>query len=99
MRRSTSTGRFTSALAVALVAMVMGSARGSDKQTAYAGALSNSQREQIDALFKEYEVGARPGCALAVGRNRAAVYARGYGFADLEHNVRITPATLFDIGS
>ena len=99
MRRSTSTGRFTSALAVALVAMVMGSARGSDKQTAHAGALSNSQREQIDALFKEYEVGARPGCALAVGRNGAAVYARGYGFADLEHNVRITPATLFDIGS
>jgi len=67
--------------------------------TVHAGSLGTSEREQIDALFKEYEVGPRPGCALAVARNGAPVYARGYGLADIEHNVRITPATLFDIGS
>lgn len=91
--------RFSDLLVVGLIAILMSGARGSDTPTVQAGALSNLEREQIDALFKEYEVGARPGCALALSRNGAPVYARGYGMADVEHNVRITPATLFDIGS
>lgn len=53
----------------------------------------------IDAVFKQYNAPNVPGCALGVFRNGGIAYARGYGMADLEHNVRITPASLFDVGS
>jgi len=40
-----------------------------------------------------------PGLAFAVARNGRVVLARGYGFADLEHGVRVTPDSLFETGS
>ena len=54
---------------------------------------------RIDAVFKQYNAPNVPGCALGVFRNGSVAYARGYGMADLENNVRITPASLFDVGS
>lgn len=59
--------------------------------------LSVAQRQQIDAVFEQYS--ARPGCALGVMRNGHAVHSKGYGLADVERGVAITPATVFDIGS
>src|SRR5919204_2953131 len=64
-----------------------------------AGTLSAEDRRRIDRLFKKYDRPDAPGCALGVMRNGQLAYARGYGMADLERGVRITPATLFDIGS
>ncbi len=61
--------------------------------------LTASQRASIDTVFKQYNAPAVPGCAMGVFRNGTIAYARGYGMADLEHNVRITPASLFDVGS
>jgi CubicO group peptidase (beta-lactamase class C family) len=40
-----------------------------------------------------------PGLSLAVVRGGAVIRARGYGFASLELNVRVTPQTVFQIGS
>ena len=61
--------------------------------------LPSEQRQLIDTVFAAYEKGDSPGCALAVYRNGEIAYARGYGFASLEHRVPITPKTVFDIGS
>ena len=61
--------------------------------------LDQAQRRAIDAIFKPYDKPAVPGCALGVFRDGRMAYARGYGWADLERRVPITPATLFDIGS
>lgn len=61
--------------------------------------LSVTQRQQIDALFAQYADTARPGCAVGVMRNGQLAYARGYGLADVERAVPITPASVFDIGS
>ncbi|HWM94784.1 MAG TPA: serine hydrolase domain-containing protein [Thermoanaerobaculia bacterium] len=52
----------------------------------------------IDAVFADLSPGS-PGCALAVSRDGVIVYERGYGTADLEHGVPITPRTVFDTGS
>ena len=40
-----------------------------------------------------------PGCALGVFRNGKIVYERGYGMADLENDMPITPASVFYVGS
>ncbi len=61
--------------------------------------LGAAARRQIDAVFRAYDKPAVPGCGLGVFRGGAVAYARGYGWADLERRVPITPATLFDIGS
>ena len=61
--------------------------------------LSAAAQHEIDAVFKAYDKPHVPGCALGVFRNGAIAYGRGYGWADLERNVPITTATLFDIGS
>ena len=55
--------------------------------------------KRIDAVMKEWARKDSPGCAAAVIQNRKMVHAKGYGMADLERSVPITPKTVFDIGS
>jgi CubicO group peptidase (beta-lactamase class C family) len=40
-----------------------------------------------------------PGVSLAVVRGGKVIKARGYGMADLEHEIPVTPETVFKIGS
>lgn len=40
-----------------------------------------------------------PGLSVAVRRRNDLVFARGYGWANVEHRVPVTPRTLFPIGS
>jgi CubicO group peptidase (beta-lactamase class C family) len=40
-----------------------------------------------------------PGLSLAIGRAGHVVFTRGYGVADLEHDVPVTPTTLFRLQS
>ncbi len=54
---------------------------------------------RVDSVFAAYDTPNSPGCALGVYRDGQIVYARGYGLADLERRVPITPATVFDLGS
>lgn len=54
---------------------------------------------RVDAVFADLDHEDSPGCALGVVRGGALVYARGYGMANLEHSVPISPSSVFDIGS
>jgi CubicO group peptidase (beta-lactamase class C family) len=63
------------------------------------GSLSSDERKQIDALFEEWDRPESPGCALAIIRDGRIAYQRGYGIANLEHDVPITPQTVFRIAS
>ena len=53
---------------------------------------------KIDAVFAAFTQDT-PGCALGVYREGQVLLERGYGLADLNHGVPITPGTVFDIGS
>lgn len=64
-----------------------------------AATLPSAERRRIDSVFAAYDHASTPGCALGVMQHGRMAYARGYGSADLERHVPITPATLFDIGS
>lgn len=73
-------------LAVPLLAHSQG---GQDRETT----------RRVDAVFAQLDRPDSPGCALGVYRSGTIAYARGYGMADLERHVPITPHTVFDIGS
>lgn len=53
---------------------------------------------KIDAVFAAFTQ-TTPGCALGIYREGQVLLERGYGLADLNHGVPITPGTVFDIGS
>jgi hypothetical protein len=52
---------------------------------------------QIDKLFEKMDKTVSPGCALAVMKDGRIIYERGYGMADLDHNVPITLGTIFHV--
>lgn len=54
---------------------------------------------QVDALFARWDRPDAPGAAVAVVQDGAVRYQHGYGSANLEHRIPITPATVFDIAS
>jgi len=54
---------------------------------------------EIDKVFSTWDRRDSPGCALAVYKDGKILYERGYGMADLEHDVPISPETVFYAGS
>jgi CubicO group peptidase (beta-lactamase class C family) len=55
-------------------------------------------QEDIDRMMQAYD-GCVPGASLLVLRDGAPLLRRGYGYADLEHDVRATPATNYRLAS
>jgi len=62
--------------------------------------LSTERRTQIeDAVSKFMAANSVPGIAVAVVLNGEEVWSEGFGMADLENSVPVTPHTLFRLGS
>ncbi|MBI3265135.1 MAG: beta-lactamase family protein [Acidobacteria bacterium] len=54
---------------------------------------------KVDALFARWNAQTTPGCAVGASVGGKIVLAKAYGMADLEHDVRNTPDTIFEAGS
>jgi hypothetical protein len=54
---------------------------------------------QTAAVFSAYDRPGSPGCAVGVYRDGVVGYAKGFGVANLDHGVPITPDTVFYVGS
>ena len=54
---------------------------------------------RVDALFASWTGPGTPGCAVSVMRGGEVAFARGYGDANLEYDVPITPSTVFHVAS
>jgi CubicO group peptidase (beta-lactamase class C family) len=61
--------------------------------------LTPIQQSRLDELFKEWNKPGSPGAALGIIGQGKFLYTKGYGMADLEHDIPITDATIFYIGS
>lgn len=61
--------------------------------------LPDSLIRRIDSLFARYARTDAPGCAAGVFQDGTIVFAKGYGSANLEYGVPITPTTPFISGS
>lgn len=53
----------------------------------------------IDAVFADLDRPGSPGASVAVIQGGDIIYSRGYGFAQIEHAVPVTPATVFHVAS
>ena len=58
-----------------------------------------SLTDKVDELFAEWNKPDSPGCALGIIKNGKLIYKRGYGMANLEHNIPISSTTVFRIAS
>ena len=67
--------------------------------TVAAQSLTLAETQRVDSIFAKFDGTSRPGCALGVSRNGDPVYQRGYGMADLQNGLAITPQSIFHVAS
>jgi CubicO group peptidase (beta-lactamase class C family) len=93
---------------VAIGAMLSGStnaglALAGDSAEQNTAAKNNGNQQKLEAavdeVFQDLTAAGSPGCALAVFRGGQIIYEKGYGLANIEENVAISPKSVFDIGS
>ena len=53
----------------------------------------------VDSIFEEATQGDSPGAAVLVAKDGEILYQKGFGFANLEESIPVTPETKFRIGS
>ena len=61
--------------------------------------LPDSISKKIDDLFSYWNKTNSPGCAIGIVRNDSLIYAKGYGMANLEYSIPISPETIFHMAS
>ncbi|WKN42921.1 serine hydrolase domain-containing protein [Tunicatimonas pelagia] len=59
----------------------------------------STENKQADELFTQWNSDHTPGVAFAVVQNGAIIHQQGFGQANLEYGVPITPTTVFHIAS
>jgi CubicO group peptidase (beta-lactamase class C family) len=57
------------------------------------------QAVEIDKIFAQYNKPQTPGCSAGAIRDGKTLFSRGFGMADIEHDVSNTPSTVFHIAS
>ena len=66
---------------------------------AHVQTLPPDETTKVDKIFAQWNKPDSPGCALGVYKDGQIVYKRGYGMANLNDDVPITPATVFHVAS
>jgi CubicO group peptidase (beta-lactamase class C family) len=54
---------------------------------------------KVESLFSEWNKPGSPGGAVSIIQRGQIIYSRGFGMADLEHDIPISKNSVFDIGS
>ena len=60
---------------------------------------SQSTEERVDQILDPIVSSDHPGCVIAAFKNGEPVFTRGYGMANLDHDIANTPQTVFRIAS
>lgn len=61
--------------------------------------VSSTMEESIDKIFKDYDALTKPGAAVAVMQRGEIVFKKGYGSANMEYDIPVTPSTIFHVAS
>ncbi|MFS4492906.1 serine hydrolase domain-containing protein [Maribacter sp. 2308TA10-17] len=60
---------------------------------------SSDTEKSIDKIFANFNDISRPGASVAVVQNGEIVFKKGYGSANLEYDIPVTPETIFHVAS
>jgi CubicO group peptidase (beta-lactamase class C family) len=82
----------------AFVAAILGAAALSGRASGQPASPQDLTSE-VDAIFKDYAGGNSPGCAVGVYQGERLVLSRAYGMANLDHDVKLTPTSVFHVAS
>ncbi|MEE8130889.1 MAG: serine hydrolase domain-containing protein [Vicinamibacterales bacterium] len=85
----------TSLVSAVLLAVVANSGREATAITAE----QLDRHDLVDAVFARWDKPDTPGCALGVIQDGELIYQQGYGMANLDWDIPITPETVFYVGS
>lgn len=86
-------------LALGWLALGLAAAPGPAAAQQPADPASSLPTQRIDSVFLDLDRTDSPGCAVGLVRGGALVFADGYGSANLDHELPITPETVFYMGS
>lgn len=54
---------------------------------------------RVDEVFKEFTAPGSPGCTAGVYQGGQVIFKAAYGMANLDHDVKLTPASVFHVAS
>ena len=60
---------------------------------------NEARAAKVDKLFSSWDKPESPGASLAIIKDGGIIYKQGYGSANLEYNIPITPSTVFHVAS
>jgi CubicO group peptidase (beta-lactamase class C family) len=60
---------------------------------------TNAANPEVDKIFEPWDNPGSPGAALAASKDGEVIYKKGYGYAQLEYDIPITPSTIFHVAS
>ena len=86
-------------LSFALVLLVLAFSAKALANVSFPNTASDDLTGRVDKLFAQWNKADSPGCVVAVIKDGRIVYERGYGMANLEYNIPISPTTVFYIAS
>jgi len=85
---------------IATVSFIAPTVFGQEKKTANVNpSPAESLTARVDKLFAQWDKPDSPGCALGIIKDGQLIYKRGYGMANLDYNIPISPQSVFDIES
>jgi CubicO group peptidase (beta-lactamase class C family) len=85
---------------VAIVSFIAPTVFGQEQKTAKVNSSpAEAVTARVDKLFAPWDKSDSPGCALGIVKDGQLIYKRGYGMANLDHNIPISPKSIFNIES
>jgi len=84
---------------IATVILISLSSRASAQTPSSGSPAQDGITARVDGIFQKWNRTDSPGCALSVMKDGDIIYEHGYGMADLDHDVTITPSTVFHVAS
>ncbi len=85
---------------IAIVSFIAPTVFGQEKKTANVNSSPDeSITARVDKLFAQWDEPDAPGCALGIVKDGQLIYKRGYGMANLDYNIPISPKSVFNIQS
>ncbi len=100
MKRLLTTAWLFVTTTIAIVCFIAPTAFGQEKKAANVSpSPAESVTARVDKLFAEWDKPDSPGCALGIVKDGQLIYKHGYGMANLDYNIPISPQSIFNIES